>query len=236
MDSSESQASSLTVVGRPWLMSVPNGRHYAVLEAVGDAPAGGAPLTDGDLGRRADRWFAALGPDATPVCSCPDIVRWHVPDDNYGCDHWQGEATLGPRVALITALAVADAVADGFQRAVAVSLLGLVEWWASGVLAVPRLLGGLGCEQGRVGFALQTCPSGGPPVVDLSFAELIPPRRAAPATSVPPWHYGPVPIRFDNLSLGVLTDAVASLLRHFSYRHPHQCLGELGLPLAGDAG
>lgn len=36
-------------------MSVPNGRHYAVLEAVGDAPAGGAPLTDGDLDR-ADRW------------------------------------------------------------------------------------------------------------------------------------------------------------------------------------
>lgn len=59
---------------------------------------------------------------------------------------------------------------------------------------------------------------------------------APPATSVPPWHYGPVPIRFDNLSLGVLTDAVASLLRHFSYRHPQQCLGELGLPLAGDAG
>jgi len=235
MVTSDSESSSRTVVGRPWLMSVPNGRHYAVLEAVGDARAGGASFTDGDLDR-ADRWFVDLRPDATPACSGPDIVRWHVPDDNYGCDHWQGEATLGSRVALLTALDVADAVADGFQRAVAVPLPALVEWWASSVLAVPRLLGGLGCEQGRLWLALQTCLLGGPPVVDLSFADLIPPRRAAPATSVPPWHYGPVSIRFDNPSLGVLTDAVASLLRHFSYRHPQQCLGELGLPLAGDAG
>lgn len=66
MVSSESQSSSLTVVGRPWLMSVPNGRHYTVLEAVGGAPAGGAPLTDGDLDR-ADRWFAPLYPERVAV-------------------------------------------------------------------------------------------------------------------------------------------------------------------------
>ncbi len=210
-------------------MPIPNGRHYAVLEIVPEASMGRF-LTDDDLDR-ADQWFTHLRPDAIPDCSGPEIVRWHVPDADDGMDKWQGELVAGPRVAMLSTAQVTEARAEGFQRAVGVSLPSLVDWWIGVALSLPELLPLLGCDRGTLWLALQTCPSGGPPVVDLTFGELLVPRKGAPARSVPPWQCGPMPIALHSPLMSVLTEAAVSLLGHFSYRHPDACIGALGLPL-----
>lgn len=211
-------------------MLIPNGRHYAVLEVVADPQPSRTLLSDDDLDR-ADGWFAHLRPDAIPDCSGPEIVRWHLPDVNYGMDHWQGELAAGPRVTLLTTADLTEGTAEDFQSATAVALPSLVAWWVSVAVALPDLLVPLGCDRGDIWLALQTCPSGGPPVVDLTFGGILGPHKAAPARSVPPWHYGPISLLLDRPPLAVLTDATISLLRHFSYRHPDACIGALGLPL-----
>jgi hypothetical protein len=214
-----------------WRMAIPNGRHYAVLEVDSDAHLQGDVLTDDELDH-SDRWFAHLRPDGTIDVSGPEVTRWHVRDPNDSMDVWQGELGVGPNVFLIADTELSETSAEGYQQAVAVSLPSLVAWWTGIAIALPDLLVPLGCHRGNMRLALQTLPSGRPPVVDLSFGESLAPQRAGPARSVPAWQHGPMAVALDTPPMQSITDATVSLVRHFGYRHPDACIGALGLPLS----
>ncbi len=191
---------------------------------IGSIPETHAQLSDEQLDK-AEAWFRSLNPDAKPVRATPEVDWWHVPSAEPGTDAWQAWLLPGPVASVLVAI-------DGKQveGGVAISLTALVAWWRNLISDLPRVLPLLGFQRVSMGLTLQTTPVGERPIViDLDFGSLPTPTKGAPPAMVPPWSYQTSTFQSEESPGRLLEPAVASLLRHFSYRHLDQTLKALQL-------
>ena len=191
---------------------------------VGSIPETREQLTDEQLDQ-AEEWFRSLNPEAKPMRATPEIDWWHVSSPEPGIDAWQAWLLPGPVVSVMIAM-------DGLPRegGIAISLHALVDWWLNVMSDLPKVLPSLGFQRASVGLTLQTTPVGQQPfVIDLDFGTLPKATKGAPASTVPPWSYQTPTFQSEKSPQQLLEPAVASLLRHFSYRHVDQTLKALQL-------
>jgi Fic family protein len=200
----------------------PNSLLYAGF-VIGAVPEGNAPLTDHDLDVIESN-FRRLEPKATAARATPEVSWWHAVGPQPGTDSWQGWLVPGPVVSVIRAF-------DGIkvEDGQAVSLPALIDWWRRLMGSEQSVMQSLGAVRVELGLWLQTYPSGGPNVVDLTFDDLPTPTHGAPPSAVPPWSYRTRSFGIENVSPAILRPAAVSLLRHFSYRHLDPTLRPLGL-------
>jgi Fic family protein len=200
-----------------------NSLPYARL-VIGSIPETRAQLSDEQLDQ-AEEWFRRLNPEAKPVRATPEVDWWHVSSPERGTDAWQAWLLPGPVASVMTAME--GMPVDG---GIAISLGALVDWWRSIVSELPRVLPSLGFQRVSVGLTLQTSPVGQQPfVIDLDFGSLPKATKGAPPSTVPPWSYQTTTFQSEESPRRLLEPAVASLLRHFSYRHLDETLKALQL-------
>jgi hypothetical protein len=191
---------------------------------IGSIPETRAPLSDEQLDQ-AEGWFRKLNPEARAVRATPEVDWWHVSSLEPGTDAWQAWLLPGPVASIMVAM---DAVA--IEGGATVSLSALVDWWRRIVSDLPKVLPSLGFQRVSVGLTLQTSPVGQQPfVIDLDFGSLPKATKGAPPSSVPPWSYQTPSFQSEAPPPRLLGPAVASLLRHFSYRHVDRTLKALQL-------
>jgi hypothetical protein len=191
---------------------------------IGSIPETRAQLTDQQLDQ-AEAWFRRLNPDAKPVRATPEVDWWHVPSPDPGTDAWQAWLLPGPVASVMTAMK--GLLVEG---GIAISLSTLVDWWRTILSDLSRMLPSLGFERVSVGLTLQTSPVGQQPfVIDLDFGSLPKATKGAPPSTVPPWSYQTPTFEPVRVPQRLLEPAVASLLRHFSYRHLDETLKALPL-------
>lgn len=200
----------------------PNGLLYAGF-VLGAVPEANAPLTDHDLDVIEDA-FRELEPKATAVRANPEASWWHANGSQQGMDRWQGWLLPGPVVSVIRAF---DGVRSDDGQAI--SLVNLVDWWRGLMTSQPVVMRSLGAGRLELGLWLQTYPVGQPNVVDLTFEGVPTPTRGATPSPVPPWLYRTKSFVIGEIGPATLSAAVASLLRHFSYRHLDSTLRSLDL-------
>jgi Fic family protein len=200
-----------------------NGLPYARF-VIGSIPETRAPLSDDQLDQ-AEEWFRTLNPDAKPVRATPEVDWWHVSSLEPGSDAWQAWLLPGPVASVMVAL---ETVA--IEGGATVSLSALVDWWRRIVSDLPKVLPSLGFQRVSVGLSLQTSPVGQQPfVIDLDFGSLPRATKGAPPSTVPPWSYQSPSFQSVEPPPRLLGPAVASILRHFSYRHVDRTLKALQL-------
>jgi len=205
--------------------------HYSrpyVTYVVGGVPEIAGELDDLTLDT-IEHWFNSVRSEAQPKRATAQVGWWEVNNANaFDGPEWQGWLHPGPVIAIRQPACLHTEGNDA-----RLDLRDLVKWWRLLGSALPAVLRQLGVRTCMLGLTVNTITSGSSMVriVDLDFDEIPKPHPGAPPDQVPPWTFRSGILRPEDANGDFMTEAVRSLLRHFSYRHLDATLSALELPV-----
>jgi predicted nucleotidyltransferase len=163
-----------------------------------------------------ERWVHRVMPAADAVKATPQVGWWQVLPGGETAAGWQIWLYPGP---VISVKAVPSLVTRGPHEA-AIMLGGLASWWCEMTESLTEVMVELGHDRAQAGLVVNTYGSGDQlRLVDVDFADILPPTRGAAPGQVPAWSYTTRALALPVSVREIAVAAARSLLRHYSFRH-----------------